>query len=167
MLVEIVLIVGGGDVVAGRMAWQSLLGLLLAVMAVYSPAVGLLQLYGAIRVSIPNLDRLDAILQAVPEIQDRAGARRLLGGPVTIELRDASFSYGRMTALGNISAVIHRGETIGIVGPTGAGKSTLMALLLRFYDPTAGAILFDGIDLRDIRQADLMRLSSMKGILRG
>jgi ABC-type multidrug transport system fused ATPase/permease subunit len=57
--------------------------------------------------------------------------------------------------------VIHRGETIGIVGPTGAGKSTLVSLLLRFYDPTGGAILYDGVDLRDIRHADLMRMSSI------
>ena len=63
--------------------------------------------------------------------------------------------------MSGISAVIQRGETVGIVGPSGAGKSTLLSLLLRFYDPTDGAILFDGVDLRDIRQADLMRQSSI------
>jgi len=157
----VVLIVGGEDVAAGRMAWQSLLGLLLAVMAVYSPAVGLLQLYGAIRVSIPNLDRLDAILHTVPEIVDRPGAGRLLEGPAAIELRNVSFNYGLAPALSGLSAVIYRGETIGIVGPTGSGKSTLISLLLRFYDPTSGAILFDGVDLRDVRHADLMHLSSI------
>src|SRR5882762_6794993 len=157
----VVLIVGGEDVAAGRMAWQSLLGLLLAVMAVYSPAVGLLQLYGAIRVSIPNLDRLDAILHTVPEIVDRPGAGRLLEGPAAIELRNVSFNYGLAPALSGLSAVIYRGETIGIVGPTGSGKSTLISLLLRFYDPTSGAILFDGVDLRDVRHADLMNLSSI------
>ena len=57
--------------------------------------------------------------------------------------------------------MIHSGETIGIVGPTGAGKSTLLSLLLRFYDPTEGAILFDGVDLRDLRHADLMDRSSI------
>ena len=157
----VVLIIGGQDVAADRMAWQSLLGLLLAVMAVYSPAVGLLQLYGAIRILIPNLDRLNDILRAVPEIEDRPNARRMTEGPSTIELRDVSFSYGELLAVTGVSAMIRRGETIGIVGPTGAGKSTLMSLLLRFYDPTAGAVLLDGVDLRDIRMADLMRLSSM------
>jgi len=157
----VVLIVGGEDVAEGRMAWQSLLGLLLAVMAVYSPAVGLLQLYGAIRVMIPNLDRLDGILHAVPEIHDRPDAQRLLDGPQLIELQDATFTYGDEPTLSGVSAAIRRGETIGIVGPTGAGKSTLISLLLRFYDPTRGAILFDGVDLRDIRHADLMSLSSI------
>jgi ABC-type multidrug transport system fused ATPase/permease subunit len=157
----LVLVIGGRDVAAGSMPWQSLLGLLLAVMAVYSPVVGLLQLYGAVRVMIPNLDRLDRILHTDPEIGDRPGARRLLDGPATIELRNVSFNYGGRDALHGISAVIHRGETIGIVGPTGAGKSTLLSLLLRFYDPTEGAVLFDGVDLRDIRHADLMGLSSL------
>jgi ABC-type multidrug transport system fused ATPase/permease subunit len=157
----LVLVIGGRDVAAGHMPWQSLLGLLLAVMAVYSPVVGLLQLYGSVRVMIPNLDRLDRILEAVPEIQDRPDARRLLDGPTTIEFRNVSFSYDGQRALTGISAVIQGGETIGIVGPTGAGKSTLLSLLLRFYDPTDGAILFDGVDLRDLRHADLMKLSSL------
>jgi ABC-type multidrug transport system fused ATPase/permease subunit len=157
----LVLVIGGRDVAAGHLQWQSLLGLLLAVMAVYTPVVGLLQLYGSVRTMIPNLDRLDSILKAVPEIQDRPGARRLLDGPTTIELRNVSFTYRNQPALHRISAVIHRGETIGVVGPTGAGKSTLLSVLLRFYDPTEGAILFDGVDLRDIRHADLMQASSI------
>jgi ATP-binding cassette, subfamily B, bacterial MsbA len=157
----LILVIGGSDVAAGHLPWQSLLGLLLAVMAVYSPVVGLLQLYGSVRTTIPNLDRLDRILEAVPEIQDRPGARRLPDGPATIELQNVSFTYGNQPALHGISAVIHRGETIGVVGPTGAGKSTLLSVLLRFYDPTDGAILFDGVDLRDIRHADLMEASSI------
>jgi ABC-type multidrug transport system fused ATPase/permease subunit len=157
----LVLIIGGRDVAAGHMPWQSLLGLLLAVMAVYTPVVGLLQLYGSVRIVIPSLDRLDRILQAAPEIHDRSHARRLLDGPMMIELRNVSFAYEGQPALSGITAAIHRGETIGIVGPTGSGKSTLLSLLLRFYDPTDGAILFDGVDLRDIRHADLMHASSL------
>ena len=157
----LVLLIGGADVAAGRMAWQSLLGLLLAVMVVYSPVVALLGVYGTIRANIPALDRLDGILKVVPEVQDRPGARPLLDGPATIELRNVSFAYGDRPVLRSVSAVLQRGETIGIVGPTGAGKSTLLSLLLRFYDPTAGAILYDGVDLRDLRHRDLMRLSSI------
>jgi ABC-type multidrug transport system fused ATPase/permease subunit len=157
----LILVVGGQDVAAGRMPWQSLLGLLLAVMAVYSPVGGLLELYGGVRVRIPSLDRLDRVLETVPDIQDRLGARPLHDGPARIELRNVSFTYSGQPAVNDISAVVHRGETIGIVGPTGAGKSTLLSLLLRFYDPTQGAILFDGLDLRDLRHRDLMGKSSI------
>jgi len=157
----LVLLIGAADVAAGRMAWQSLLGLLLAVMVVYSPVVALLGVYGTIRVNIPALDRLDRILEAVPDVQDRPGARPLVDGPSTIELRNVSFIYSDRPVLKGISAAVHRGETIGIVGPTGAGKSTLLSLLLRFYDPTEGAILFDGVDVRDLRHRDVMRQSSI------
>jgi ATP-binding cassette, subfamily B, bacterial MsbA len=157
----LVLVVGGADVAAGLMPWQSLLALLLAVMAVYAPVVGLLGIYASIRNGIPSMDRLELILRTVPDIQDRPGARPLAEGPGTIELRNLSFEYQGSPALSGVSAVIRRGETIGIVGPTAAGKSTLLSLLLRFYDPTNGAILFDGVDLRDIRHGDLMRLSSI------
>jgi len=157
----LVLVIGGEDVAAGRMPWQSLLGLLMAVMGLYAPVVGLLAMYGEVRQQIPSLDRLDRVLETMPEVQDRPGARPLPDGPVTIELRHVSFLYDGQPALHEISAVVHRGETIGIVGPTGAGKSTLLSLLLRLFDPTDGAILFDGVDVRDIRHRDLMRLSSI------
>lgn len=157
----LVLTIGGRDVAAGTLQWQSLLGLLIAVMAVYAPVVGLMQTYTTIRGVIPNLDRVESIIRATPEIQDHPAARQLNEAPKIIELRDVSFSYDHTKVLDSVSARFHAGETIGIVGPSGAGKSTLIALLLRFYDPTGGAILLDGHDLRDIKQADLMDLSAI------
>jgi len=157
----LVLTIGGYDVAVGRLQWQSLLGLLIGVMAVYAPVVGLLQTYTTIRSVIPNLDRVEAIMQATPEIQDRPSALRLQKAPNTIELRNVSFAYGSTKVLDSINGRFHAGETVGIVGPSGAGKSTLIALLLRFYDPTEGAVLVDGIDLRDIKHSDLMGLSAI------
>ena len=157
----LILIIGGADVAAGRMPWQSLLGLLVAVMAIYNPVLGFLGLYAYVRQAIPELDRLERILQAVPEVQDRPDARPLLDGPASIELRNVSFTYDGQPTVSDISAVVRRGETIGIVGPTGAGKSTLLSLLLRFYDPTEGTVLFDGVDLRMLRHRDVMHLSSI------
>jgi subfamily B ATP-binding cassette protein MsbA len=92
----------------------------------------------------------------VPDIRDAPDARPLRGSPTTVELRDVSFGYGGRAALQHVSVSIHRGETIGIVGPSGSGKSTLVALLLRFYDPTHGSIEIDGVDIRQIRVADLI-----------
>jgi subfamily B ATP-binding cassette protein MsbA len=156
-----VLIVGGRDVSAHQMPWQSLLGLLLAVMAIYSPVIGFVQTYSGIRQVIPSLDRIDAIQDSVPEIQDRPDAKRLTSAPEVIELRDAGFSYDQQPVLNGVSATFHRGETIGIVGASGAGKSTLLSVLVRFYDVTSGAVLFDGLDVRDLRQNDLMDQSAI------
>src|SRR5439155_21084449 len=100
----LVLIVGGRDVALGRMPWQSLLGLLLAIMAVYSPVIGLLGLYGSIRQAIPNLDRVENVLRAVPEIQDRPGAHPLPEGPKTIELCDVTFAYEGRPVLRDLDA---------------------------------------------------------------
>jgi len=151
------LTVGGREVVNGTMEWQTLLALLVSVVSVYGPMISLLHVYGNMRVNAPTLDRIRAILDTPPDVHDAPGARPLTGSPAVIELRDVSFSYDGQPCLEGISARIRRGETVGIVGPSGAGKSTLLSLLLRFHDPTHGAILFDGVDLRNLRHADLMR----------
>lgn len=157
----VVILIGGRDVAAGTLGWQSLLGVMLAVVAVYSPVVGILQMYGSIRSVIPNLANVEKVLQERPAFVDQARARRLTEAPGTIVFENVSFRYGTETVLKSISATFCRGEKIGIVGPSGAGKSTFLALLLRFYEPTEGRILFDGVDLREIRHVDLMELSAL------
>lgn len=157
----LVLVVGGAQVARGDLEWQSLLSLLVAVLAVYSPMLGLLHVYGSMSGKLPSLDRVQSILAMTPEIRDIPGARAMTGPPETIALDGVEFSYDGGACLHAISATFHRGETIGIVGPSGAGKSTLLALLLRFYDPTRGAILVDGKDLRTIRHADFLDLSAL------
>ena len=156
-----VLIVGGRDVAAGALSWQSLLSLLIAVMAVYAPVLNLLTVYGSVRKVIPNLERTRAILELKAELPDAPGAQALHHAPDRIVLDDVSFAYDGRLVLDSINATFHRGETIGIVGPSGAGKTTLMALMLRLYDPNSGRITFDGVDLRHIKHADLMDQSAI------
>jgi subfamily B ATP-binding cassette protein MsbA len=157
----IVLAVGGRAVALGTMPWQSLLGLMVAIIAVYQPLVGLLDVYNNVRSVIPNLQGLDGILSAPVDTQNITGVRRLREAPETIELRDVSFAYGVQPAISDLSFSVRRGETIGLVGPSGAGKSTLLSLLLRFYTPTSGAILVDGVDLREIALDDWMDMSAL------
>ena len=157
----VVILIGGRDVAAGTLSWQSLLGVLLAVIAVYSPVIGILQMYGNLRSVIPNLAGVERVLHEPPAFVDQASARRITEAPQTIALQHVSFQYRKEPVLRSISATFHRGETIGIVGPSGAGKSTLLSLLLRFYEPIGGRILFDDVDLREIRHADLMELSAL------
>ncbi|TMC55074.1 MAG: ABC transporter ATP-binding protein, partial [Chloroflexi bacterium] len=152
-----VLIVGGRDVAMGTLDWQSLMGLLIAVMAVYAPILALLGVFSSVRSVIPNLHRVETILAMPAELPDSPDARSLAGAPQRIELRDVWFAYDEPDpVLQSVSATFRAGEKIGIVGPSGAGKSTLLALLLRLYDPTRGSILFDGTELRQIRHADLL-----------
>ncbi len=74
-----------------------------------------------------------------------------------VEFRDVAFSYGEIATLRGVAFSVDPGETVGVLGPTGAGKSTMMALLARFYDPTAGQILIDGIDITDIDRSWMRR----------
>ena len=156
----LVLVLGGRAVANGEMAWQSLLGLMVAIIAVYSPLVGLLEVYNNVRAAIPSLQGLERVLNAPVEHQP-AATRRLTSAPGVIELRNVSFHYGDTAVLRNVSATFRRGETVGIVGPSGAGKSTLLSLLLRFYTPTSGAILVDGVDLREVPPDDWMDLCAL------
>jgi len=153
----VVLMVGGGNVSAGVLDWQSLLALLIAMMAVYSPALSLIKVVSDIHTVIPSIERLDQILDETIEVDDRDDALPIPETPETIELKNVTFCYhsGEL-ALDSISARFVRGEQIGIVGASGSGKSTLIALMLRLFDPTQGTLLYDGIDLRQLRHANLL-----------
>ncbi|HEX7181936.1 MAG TPA: ABC transporter ATP-binding protein [Thermoanaerobaculia bacterium] len=105
--------------------------------------------------------RIFGLLETPSAIQDPPHPVPLgrAGGEIAFEDVDFRYARGRgdEPVLRNLSFRIAPGETIGVAGPTGAGKSTLIKLLLRFYDPTAGAVKLDGIDLRDLALADLRR----------
>jgi subfamily B ATP-binding cassette protein MsbA len=88
----------------------------------------------------------------------RDGATVKTGFDDRIEFRDVSFSYGDNVAVDRVSFTIEKGEMVALVGPSGAGKSTITDLLLRLYDPARGAVLVDGVDVRDLRQAEYRRL---------
>ena len=95
-------------------------------------------------------------------LTDKAGAAEMPRAKGAIELQDVSFAYGRQkSGLDCISLSIKAGEKVGIVGASGAGKTTLVALIMRLYDPEAGRVLIDGIDLRDVSQESLRRQIGM------
>jgi ATP-binding cassette, subfamily B, bacterial MsbA len=100
--------------------------------------------------------RLFAALDVQPEVRERPGAHPLKAADGMLRFEDVSFAYGDGTAaLDGISLEARRGEIVALVGPSGGGKSTILNLIPRFYDPTAGRVTLDGEDLREVTLASL------------
>ena len=100
--------------------------------------------------------RLFASLDVEAEVRDTQGAKAMALGEATLSLEDVSFAYGPETeVLSHVSLNAKRGETIALVGPSGGGKSTILNLIPRFYDVTAGRLMIDGVDVRNVTLTSL------------
>ena len=128
----------------------------LILMTAYRPAKILVQNYPRIMESLGSVERLFEVLDMETETVDPPGARVMSGLEHSIDIRDLHFSYGDEPVLSGIDLSVSPGEVIAIVGRTGAGKSTLVDLVLRFHDPTRGSIEIDGVDLRDYARASFL-----------
>ena len=136
------------------------LGDLILVMGylaqLYQPLKTMAKQAGTLQTHLASAERVFALLDEPLEAPERPGARPLRRAGGAVEFRGVSFAYEPdRPVVHDVSFAVEPGVTVGIAGVTGAGKSTLMGLLTRFYDPVAGQILLDGVDLRDFRLADL------------
>jgi ATP-binding cassette, subfamily B, bacterial len=151
-----VLFVGVRHAQAGVLTVGELLIVMAYLSQLYGPLETISQKVGDLQSSLASAERAFELLDEIPDVQEKPHARRLVRARGAIEFRDVSFGYdGQVSVLRDISFGITPGTRLGIVGQTGAGKTTLVSLISRFYDPTAGAIFLDGVDLRDYRLADL------------
>lgn len=124
----------------------------------FQPIKDLSEKYNIVQAAIASSERLFVLLDTKPTIEDPE--EPVVPGPLShsIEFRDVWFAYNPGEwVLKGVSFKVEKGQTVAIVGPTGSGKTTLMSLLCRFYDIEKGAILIDGVDIRQMRQADLRR----------
>lgn len=162
------LILGFGVWLMLNSMWGITLGTLfqfaLTMVTVYTPIKALTKSYPSVMESTGGAARLFSVLDMEAEPADRPGARSMKGLAPTIRFKDVRFSYAGSTigsggdaeVLRGINLEIERGEVVAVVGRTGAGKSTLVDLILRFYDPTEGSISIDGIDLRELERASFL-----------
>ncbi|MDO4707828.1 MAG: ABC transporter ATP-binding protein [Porphyromonadaceae bacterium] len=111
----------------------------------------------AIRKGMGSMMRIDRILSAESSIREVAEPRAITFDEA-IELRGVSFRYAQEWVLRDVNLTIRKGQTVALVGQSGSGKSTLVDLIPRFYDPTEGSILIDGVDIRQVALTDLRRL---------
>lgn len=113
------------------------------------PAKAMSAAFSNIQRGLVSGDRILKVIDTEPQVTDKPNAKVLPEFHHEIKFQDVSFGYGERPVLQDINLRIQKGKTVALVGPSGGGKSTLADLIPRFYDPTAGAILIDGHDIRD------------------
>jgi ABC-type multidrug transport system fused ATPase/permease subunit len=151
-----ILLYGGNQVLDGEATIGVLASFVFYLQSFFDPIQSLSQLYTTYQAGMAALDKIFELLDEEPDITDRPDAIELPRVRGEIEFEDVNFSYdGEQPALSELSLLVPPGQTVALVGATGAGKSTLAKLVARFYDPDGGRVLVDGHDLRDVTERSL------------
>ena len=157
----IVAVLGGIQVIAGRLTIGNMQAFVQYVWQVSQPIQNITQLAGQMQSAKSSLDRIFEVLDETEEVQDLE-VKELPPLTGQVSFKNVDFQYVENKPLiRNFNLDVEPGEMVAIVGPTGAGKTTLINLLMRFYDVTAGAILVDGQDIRDLSRQDYRRQFGM------
>ncbi|MCX5917019.1 MAG: lipid A export permease/ATP-binding protein MsbA [Deltaproteobacteria bacterium] len=146
---------GGYNVIQGGATPGTFFSFLAALLMLYEPVKRLSGVNNTVQQGLAAAARIFEVLDAVPEIQSKPEAKALPSVSRGIEYEDVSFKYEEDWVLKNINLRIRVGEMVAFVGSSGGGKTTLVNLLPRFYDVTAGKIAIDGVDIRDYRLESL------------
>jgi len=150
---------GSGRIAAGEMTPGEFTSFMAALFMMYMPVKKLARVNATLQQALSASHRIFRVLDTENEIQEAPDAVELPPLEHSIEFRELDFVYddSDVPALRNVNLVVDAGHVVALVGTSGAGKSTLASLVPRFYDPTGGAILFDGVDIRTAT------LSSLRG----
>ncbi|HEY5999196.1 MAG TPA: ABC transporter ATP-binding protein [bacterium] len=180
--IALVVVYGGLSVISGARQQGEFLAFITGMFLLYDPLKNLGRVHSTIQMGVAAGERLFELLDAPPEIVDRPGAvhfgDRDPAARTRVEYRNVTFHYpgeagareadledgeGAPPALDDVSLTIEPGRTLALVGMSGGGKTTLAHLLPRFYDPTAGAVLVGGVDLRDYHVGSLRAAIALVG----
>ena len=157
----VVLFVGGNSVIDGRITLGEFTAFYTYVIMLTGPMRMLGTSLGMAQRAAASGNRMFEILDREPRIESDPGAPPLPEGQGQVELHDVTLRYGEGTgaepALESVSMAVTAGSTVALVGPTGSGKTSLVALLARLYDPTSGSVSIDGADLREVDVASVRR----------
>jgi subfamily B ATP-binding cassette protein MsbA len=159
----LVLWLGGREVLDGRLTPGQLVGFLFYAVLLIGPLGGFASFYGQVNSALGATTRVFELLDAKPEIADAPDARPLPAVTGRVSFEGVGFEYDpRQPVLSDVSLEVEPGQVVAVVGPSGVGKTTLVNLIPRFYDPTAGRILVDG---HDVRRVTLRSLRDQIGIV--
>ncbi|HYS70616.1 MAG TPA: ABC transporter ATP-binding protein [Gemmatimonadaceae bacterium] len=162
LIAVLVLWIGAWQVLrSGTMTGATLLAFLTLVLRLLQPLKQLSQMRTTAQSSLASAERLFEILDSPAEFQRDSGTRDKATFDRDLKFENLSFSYGEGPVLVDISLTARKGEVIALVGPSGAGKSTLVDLIPRFYEPSEGRILLDGVDTREIKLPVLRALTGI------
>jgi ABC-type multidrug transport system fused ATPase/permease subunit len=165
LAVGAIVLYGGLQAIEGHISIGTIVAFVAALSNLFEPIQQLSQLYATYQSGMAALEKIFQLLDVKPDLEDRADAIELPRIKGEVDFDDVTFAYQRrrgedeggeqVLALDHISLQIPPGQTVALVGATGAGKSTMAKLIARFYDPTTGAILVDGHDLREVSSRSL------------
>ena len=155
--VAVIIWYGGSAVISGKSTPGNLFSFIAALLLLYEPIKRLNRENHNVQQGLAAAQRVFEIVDRQPEIADKPDAANLAAVEGTLEFRGVSFKYEDRMVLNDINLRINRNETVAIVGESGVGKTTLVNLILRFYDVSLGSISIDGIDIRDATLNSLRR----------
>ena len=148
---------GGMEIINGHLTLPQLISFATALAIMTDPGSTLSRSYSVIQQGMASTKRIFEVADIQPSIQDAQDAVELPRVQGNVEYKNISFAYENKMVLENINLAVQPGEVIALVGRTGSGKSTLMSLLLRFYDPATGTISVDGKNIKKVKIESLRR----------
>jgi subfamily B ATP-binding cassette protein MsbA len=160
IVILILMYLGGTLALSGdtNMTPDGLIAYLIVFSQIIQPAKNITTAWFSVQKGMASIDRVDQVLEAEEKITEKENAVPVKGFNDSIEFKGVWFTYNNEPVLKEINLKINKGQTVAIVGKSGAGKSTLADLLPRFIDVVKGSVLIDGVDVRDIKIADLRYL---------